>query len=260
MSKFKFALNLQLFSDEGSGDTGVDNVSAAETHTEVETGDNTGAADQSPNNNIEKAFAKRLAAKEAEWNKKLEETTSKYKDYDRHSKASSFLMKQSGFQSMDELYEAIEREELRERAETQGISPEMQKRLDELEQKASKFDEFQQQQARFQETQQFENSLKEFLKDKMLGEKPVDHMDLWKFMEENQIGKPEAAFKAMKAEFLEKQLEEAQKEGMKKVLQAKGNIPPMSGSKSGAQVSAPAPKTMAEARARAMARLNGELN
>jgi hypothetical protein len=257
MKRFALPLNLQLFSDDMGADSGVDSVPAAEGQDAGGTGvEDNGAADQGQQSSFEKAFAKRLAAKEAEWTKQREELEGKYKDYDKHSKASEYLMKQAGFQSMDELYEAIELEGLRERAETQGISPEMQKRLDELEAKASKFDEWQQQQEQQRTASEFESSLKEFVKDKMIGDKPVDHMELWQYMHENQIGKPEAAFKAMKADMLEKQLQDAEKAGMKKLLQAKGSIPNVGGNKAAGHVSAPAPKTFAEARARAMQRMS----
>lgn len=194
-------------------DSGVENVSAAETQTE--SGENTSAADSQPNN-FEKAFAKRLSAKEAEWNKQREELEGKYKDYDRHAKASSYLLKSAGFSSMDELNEAIEMDELRERADKEGITPAMQKRLDELESKANKFDEWQKEQEQQKTVSEFEGKIKAFAQ-----EKGVDHMELWQFMHDQKIGTMEAAFKAFKYEEAAAEREKIEKEAIEKYLASK---------------------------------------
>ncbi|MNU04264.1 hypothetical protein D3C72_2486020 [compost metagenome] len=57
---------------------------------------------------------------------------------------------------------------------------------------------------------------------------------------------------------MQKKLESAEKDGMKKLIQAKGNIPTVPGKTAQGQVVQTAPKTFAEARQRAMQRMNGE--
>lgn len=207
----------------------------------------------------ESSFARRLrehsekevrTAREA-WEKEVSE---KYKDYDTHKELSSYFQEINGMDAMT-LRERVEMERLQARAERENVPTEVLKRLDELEAKAAKADQMEQQQQQVQKIQSFENGLKEFAKDKQLGDKPLDHMELWSFMHENGISKPEAAFKAMKADVLEKQLEEAEKNGMKKLLQAKSSIPNVTGNKAQGVVTSPAPKTFAEARQRAMQRM-----
>jgi 5,10-methylenetetrahydrofolate reductase len=71
----------------------------------------------------------------------------------------------------------------------------------------------------------------------------------------NQIGIMEVAYKAMQYESMKQQLENAKKEGIKEFLAAKGSIPNIPGNSSLGQVQSPAPKTMEEARQRALQRL-----
>jgi hypothetical protein len=62
----------------------------------------------------------------------------------------------------------------------------------------------------------------------------------------------------MRHDALEKQVESAEKEGVKKFLQAKGGIPTIPGKTATGQSVSAAPKTFAEARQRAMQRLTSE--
>lgn len=240
MSKYRWALDLQLFSE----DTGVEVVPAAGEQAE---GGSSGVEGQAAAEPTEKAFASRLAAERA----KLErEYTERYKDYDTHKAISDYFAETNGLDALT-LKERVELERLQERAEQANVPPEVLRRLDELEGKAAKADQLEQ----FQQDQQgrvdFETKIKTFAE-----EKGADHTELWNFMHEHQIQNMEIAYKAMRADQLEQQLAGAEKAGMKKLLQAKGSIPTVSGSTAQGHVSAHAPKTFAEARARAMQRMS----
>jgi hypothetical protein len=216
-----------LFNEDGAigAESGVDTAPAAEVQTNGTSADQQGvdtqaAAEPEKQNNFEKAFAKRLAAEREKWQNEVSE---KYKDYDTHKELSDYFQKINGMDAMT-LKERVEMERLQERAEKENVSPEVLKRLDELEAKAAKADEYEKQQQQNQTLQEFENGLKEFAKDKQLEGKPVDHMELWKYMHENGISKPEAAFKAMKADLLEKQLETAKKDAVDEYLNSKKGV------------------------------------
>lgn len=261
---YRYTLNLQFFAEE----SGVEAVPAAGEQIDVaevedfatpeppaETGvEEQAAAEPGKENNFEKAFAKRLAAEREKWQAEMQKELEKYKDYDVSQKALQYLMRVNNITDMNLLREQLELVELQEQAERQGMSVEELKRLRELEELKAWKQQVEQQQVQQQQIQQFEQMLKDFCQGKEFDGKPLDHMELWKFMHENGVANPETAFKAMKADLLEKQIEKAKKEGVKEFLSAKGSVPKVGGSKaSGAVFPGPA-KTFAEARARAMMR------
>lgn len=265
MSKFRFTLDLQLFSEEmGAVDTGVDTASAAEVQPNAsEPGVETqAAADPEKQNNFEKAFAKRLAEKESEWKGQLEAERAKYKDYDQYKEVAEYFREVNQAQDIMSLRERIEMERLQHQAEEQNLPVEVLKRLNELEAKAAEGEKIKAQQEEEtrlrseQEQQQqvfkeFRTGLETFAKDK-----GVDADSLHQFMYDNQIGNMDAAFKAFKYDELQQQVEKAEKEGVKKFLSAKGSIPTVTGNTAQGHVASPAPKTMADARVRAMQRLS----
>lgn len=247
------------------GSPGVESVSAAETQDTAVTGTSieggttlekiSGVEDQAAAepNNFEKAFAKRLSAERAKWE---QETSTKFQDYDVAKKSLEFMMRSNGINDPMALNEQIELAELEEKAANQNLTVEELQRRQELEELKAWKQQVTEQQQQQQQQQEFETGLKSFCEGKMLGDKPLNHSELWQYMYEQEIGKPEAAYKAMKADILEKQLENAEKEGVKKFLAAKGSIPTVTGNTSQGQVSSTAPKTFAEARARAMQRFS----
>lgn len=219
-----------LFDEDGDigAASGADTVPAAGEQTETPQVESTSepgvdpkaAAEPEKQNNYEKAFAKRLAEAEKKWQAEIAE---KYKDYDTHKELSDYFQKINGMDAMT-LKERVEMERLQERAEKENVPPEVIKRLDELEAKAAKVDEYEKQQQEERSLQEFENGLKEFAKDKLIDGKPIDHMEMWQYMHENGINKPEAALKAMKADFLEKQLETAKKDAVDEYLNSKKGV------------------------------------
>lgn len=243
---FKFRWLTPLFEAEGAigAESGVENVPAAgeqSQRTEVNADpsgvETKGAADPEQQNNFEKAFAKRLSAKEAEIEAKFAE---KYKGYDDYKLAAEYLQKTSGIGDILTLREQIELQQLQERAEEANVPPEVLKRIDQLEAKAAKADEMEAEAKQKEEWQSFETSLKDFCKDKTLDGKAVDHMDLWKYMHENEVTKPDVAFKAMKADLLESKLETAKTDAVKEYLATKTGVK-TEGSQGAAAQSAPVP-------------------
>jgi CRISPR/Cas system CSM-associated protein Csm5 (group 7 of RAMP superfamily) len=122
--------------------------------------------------------------------------------------------------------------------------------LDELEAKAAKAAEYEQQSQAQQAYSQFRQGLEVFAK-----ENGAEPDAIQEFMVNNQIGNMEVAYKAMQYEAMKQQLETAKKEGVKEFLAAKGSIPNIPGNSALGQVQSPAPKTMEEARQRALQRL-----
>lgn len=224
---FKFLWLNPLLDTEGDigAESGVDNASAAEEQlqgsegTESKTGDEgQAAADPDKQNNFEKAFAKRLAAKEAEWEAKNAE---KFKDHDAYKKAAEYLQRTAGISDILTLREEIELVELQERAEKEQVPPAVLKRIDQLEEKAAKGDKLEAEQNQQKEWQAFETSLKFFCEGKEIDGKAVDHTELWKYMHDNDVSKPEIALKAMKADVLEAKLETAKTDAVNDYLKSK---------------------------------------
>ncbi|WP_339317927.1 hypothetical protein [Paenibacillus sp. FSL R10-2734] len=230
--KTRLILDLQLFADE---DPGVESAPAAEVSTETATPEveipetvsesETGveeqvAAEPEKQNNFEKAFAKRLAAERSKWDS---ETAEKYKDYDTHKELSQYLQEINGADALT-LKEQIEMSRLQNRAEANEISPDMQKKLEYLEEKAAKADKLEEKQQEEQRIQTYFSTLEGFAKDK-----GVDSEKLNAFMVENELtydpANPEKSFnlahKAMRADELEQQLSTAKETAVKEYLQSK---------------------------------------
>lgn len=220
--------------DEIEVQTGVDVAPAAEVSSEepetavVEPSEEGAkeevAAEPEKQNNFEKAFAKRLAAEKAKWEKDVSE---KYKDYDTHKELSEYLQEINGADALT-LKETIELEKLQQRAEKNETTPEMQKRIEELEEKSAKFDEFQEQQAKDYTDKIFWGAA-----DKFVEGKGISKEDLNEFMRENEIivsdvtnqeqmeRKFTIAYNAMKAEEYKQQLATAKETAVKEYLQSK---------------------------------------
>lgn len=260
--KYRFPTNLQLFSDEMGADPGVESAPAAEV--QEQSGVDTQAAAEPKDNNFEKAFAKRLSAKEAEWQAKYQELEGKYKDYDDLKSVADYFRELNQAPDVLTLKEKIEMQRLTERAEQEQVPVEVLKRLQELEAKAAKGEELERkQQEEAQRRQQEEEHNKAYQEfrgklDEFAKSKETDADKLYEYMVENQIGNMEAAFKAMRHDELEAKLAEAEKAGMNKLLKAKSSIPTVpSSNQSATKVTAP-PKSFAEARQRAMQRMSAE--
>lgn len=276
MKRYKWKLNLQLFAEEGEVvDTGVEDASDAEMQeeTQTDTGGESGG--------VEKAFAKRLSQAHSKWEaearakfeeekrQEIEKVRSEFKDYDTYREATEFLQKQHGINDIMTLKEQLELTKLQERAAEQNMDPDLLRRMEELESKAARADELEQQRMQEEEERQaaeeqrayeesYFNSMKEYA-----SSKDIDPDKLHGFIMENSLFvNPEnmektfeIAVKAMKHDELLSKLESAEKDGMKKLFQAKGAIPTIKGNSTQGEISSPAPKTFAEARARAMERM-----
>lgn len=227
MKKFRLKLDLQLFND----DSGVEGVSAAEGQTEVTTGEEVAATEPSKE---DVAFSKRLSAAQEKWNAEKETEIQKlrdeYKDHDTYRKAAEYLQKTSGIDNIMSLREEIELQELQERADKENVPPEVIKRIDELEKKAARADELEAKTASEKAAQEFEQSIKTFSEGKEIDGKPLDYAELWEYMHENEIAKPEVAFKAMKADMLEAKLASAKEDAIKDYLNTKKGVKTESGS------------------------------
>src|SRR5690606_13593012 len=136
-------------------------------------------------NNFEKAFAKRLAEKEAKWkadkDAEIQALRDQYTDHDTYELAAEYLQQQAGVPDMITLKEEIKIAQRQERAEKEKGPPSVLKRIDELEAKAAKGEEYEALQKEQAERQEFESTLKTFSEGKTLGDKPLDHMELWKY-------------------------------------------------------------------------------
>lgn len=261
MCKNRFPMNLQFFSEEvDSEPTGVESqeISAAEESTEVPETNEPGvepsdAADPKPNN-FEKAFAKRLSAEREKWEADRAKEQERYRDYDKYEKATQYLMKQGNFQDVQQLNDALEQQMLMERAEQMGITPEIAQRLEQLEQKAQLADQLEQQRDQEQQYQSFRKDLESFASDK-----GVNADDLHNFMFENQIGNKEVAYKAMKADQFEQQLQNAEKEAVKKYLESK-KAPKVESTGTAGTVHTEPAKSWEEARSRALERFKALKN
>ncbi|WP_042165531.1 hypothetical protein [Paenibacillus gorillae] len=228
MKKFLLSLNLQLFADEGAA-SGVEGASAAGEHSQVTGGsDQTGvdnqAAAEPGQNNFEKAFAKRLAAEREKWDAEHKTAMEQYKDHDTYRKAAEYLQRTSGIDNLLTLKEEIELVELQERADKEQVSPEVQRRLEQLEAKAAKADEYEANTQAEKQAQEFETSLKTFCADKEIDGKALDHNELWAYMHENEVANPNIAYKAMKADLLEAKLATANKDAVANYLKTKTGI------------------------------------
>ena len=88
------------------------------------------------------AFAKRLqertqAALMEERQRWEQEVSERYGNYDTYDRAMNFFMKQAGYNDLNSMMQAIEQQDLLQRAEKFGVTPEIQQKLEALEQKAA---------------------------------------------------------------------------------------------------------------------------
>lgn len=264
-------LDLQLFAEEAVPEPESSSVEDEVTEPSVETSD-AGTAPPSDSEQEEpetkeddvtkqESFAKRL---QEQTEKKLAEARQKWeqeqaerlKEYEVYKRATEYLKKHSGIDDLQKLAEEIELAELQERAATQEIPVEVQKRLDELEAKAKQAEEYERERQKQEQVNIFKENLTNFVKDK-----GVEVEALWTFMADNNLpydpDDPEKyftiAYKAMKADELEAKLENAKKEAVKEYLESK-KAPKAEGG-GALVVQNDAPKTWEEARERALARL-----
>lgn len=175
------------------------------------------------------SFAKRLSEEKSKWEK---ETSEKYKDYDLHKDLSSYLSELNGGTDLITLKERAELERLERRAEKEDVSPEVLKRIDDLEAKAAKGVELEQKQ---QETERVTTYFSTM--DKFLEGKGTESKDLNQFMIDNGLTYDatnmeksfDIAYKAMKSEEFEKKANEKESETIKRYLASK-NAPKVEGS------------------------------
>lgn len=179
------------------------------------------------------SFAKRLSEKLSEERQKWEkEVSEKYKDYDTHKQLSEYLAEINGGVDILTLKERVELEKLERRAEKEDVSPEVLKRIDELEAKAAKGEELEKILQEEQRVAAYFSSL-----DKFLEGKGVDPKDLNQFMIDNGLSYDpknmeksfDIAYKAMKAEEFEKKANEKEAETIKRYLASK-SAPKVEGS------------------------------
>jgi hypothetical protein len=249
-------LNLQFFkdgvddggiADPGGGDPPTDPIDPPVVD-DPPTDPPTDDLDQS------KAFAKRLeertqkALQEArqQWE---QETSQKYGNYDQYQQSMEYVMKSAGYNNFDEFQQALQEAQLAERAEQNGIDPEFQSRVELLEQRAQRADELEQQREQEQVMQQFQSALNDFSK-----EKGIEATELESFMMDNQIPNFEMAYRAMKYEQMESDLQNAKDVAVKEYLESK-KAPKVEGSGAPGVVKQDPPKNFAEARERALERL-----
>jgi hypothetical protein len=217
MFKIKLHPFYNLDGDIGDSSPSVEGADTAASTETASVQDETPAATPTE---TEGSFAKRLRehsekAIRAEREKWEKEVSEKYKDYETHKELSAYFQEINGLDAMT-LKERIELDRLQERAAKENLTPEVLKRIDMLEAKAAKADELEQQQQQQAERQKFETSLKEFCKDK-----GVDHMEMWQYMHENGVSRPDVALKAMKAEEFEKKAAAREEEVISKYLASK---------------------------------------
>lgn len=264
---FKIRL-FPLFEEDGAAgaagaasgsETGVEGAAAAGEQSqgtegsESQTGvEGQAAAEPGKQNNFEKAFAKRLADAQSKWEA---DNAEKYKDHDAYKKAAEYLQKTAGIADILTLKEEIELVELQERADKEKVPTAVLKRIDELEAKAAKGDALEAAEKQREEWTTFESSLKDFCKDKAIDGKAIDHMDLWKYMHDNEVSKPEVALKALKADALEAKLETARTDAVNEYLKTKQG-PKIEGSQgAAAQTAARPPESWKEAEQRMLDRV-----
>ncbi|HMK57735.1 MAG TPA: hypothetical protein VK462_01640, partial [Nitrososphaeraceae archaeon] len=195
---------------------------------------------------IEQAFAKRFAAEKA----KLEqEYADKYKDFDTYKEVSEYFREVNEAEDVLSLKERIEMERLQARAEKAEIPVEVQKRLEQLEEKAAKGEELEKHQA----NQQFYNKFRSDL-DKFIEGKDVKADDIEKYMIDNKVPNMEIAYRAMKFDDAQANKEAIKKEAIQEYLNSK-KAPKVEGSGTAGFVQQDPPKTLAEANKRAADRI-----
>lgn len=183
----------------------------------------------------QESFAKRLSEKLAEERAKIEaEFKEKYGDYEAMKDVAEYFREANGFDDVLSLKERIEMERLQSRAEKEGISPEMQRRLEQLEERARRADELEQQRQAEEQQRQEQERLTQFYKEfrgnieTFAKENGANADELERYMIDNEIKKIDVAYKAMKAEEYEKKLQEREQDVIKRYLDSK-NAPRVEG-------------------------------
>lgn len=216
---------LEMDSGASGGETGVETTPDAgvqndsvPAQSEEKTGVNETAAAEP--NNFEKAFAKRLSAKQAEWEAQKAEELKGYqdqlKDFDAYKRAATYLQKSADVPDILSLNEQIELLELQERAEQENVPVGVLKRITELEAKELELNEWK----KTQEEQSTYASFRQEL-EKFATENAANADELHQFMFDNQIVKPDIALKAMQATELATRLATAKEDAIKEYLESK---------------------------------------
>ena len=91
-------------------------------------------------------------------------------------------MKQAGYNDLDSMMQAIEQQDLLQRAEKFGVTPEIQQKLEALEQKAQRAEELEYQREQQELSQRFTQALGQFAQ-----EKGADAVALEQFMVEHNV-------------------------------------------------------------------------
>lgn len=200
------------------------------------------------------AFAKRLqertqAALVEEHQRWEQEVSERYGNYDTYDRAMNFFMKQAGYNDLDSMMQAIEQQDLLQRAEKFGVTPEIQQKLESLEAKAQRAEELEYQREQQQLAQRFTQALGQFAQ-----EKETDAAVLEQFMVEHNVPNFEVAYNAMRAQQLEEQLTSAKETAIQEYLQSK-KAPRVEGSGATGIVSDEPTTDFKVARERALQRL-----
>ncbi|OUB70094.1 MFS transporter [Bacillus thuringiensis serovar zhaodongensis] len=167
------------------------------------------------------AFAKRLqertqAALMEERQRWEQEVSERYGNYDKYDRAINFFQQQAGYNDLDSMMQAIEQQDLLQRAEKFGVTPEIQQKLESLEAKAQRAEELEYQREQHQLSQRFTQALGQFAQ-----EKGADAAALEQFMVEQNVPNFEVAYNAMRAQQLEEQLTSAKETAIQEYLQSK---------------------------------------
>jgi hypothetical protein len=260
MKKFLLQLDLQLFADELGVEGGgiadpapVDNPEPTDPPVDPVPAD----PQDPPTDDLDqsKSFAKRLEertqkALQEERQKWEQETSEKYGNYDQYQQSLEYVMKTAGYNSFEDFQTALQEAQLQERAQQNQVPPEYQSRLEQLEERAKLADQLEKEREDEQVMSQFRSHLTEFSK-----EKGVESEQLEQFMMENQIPNFEMAYRAMRYEQMESDLKNAKDVAVKEYLDSK-KAPKVEGSGTPGIIKEAPPKNFAEARQRALARLN----
>lgn len=258
-------MNLQLFSDElgveggeFAGSQSVEDVTIeppAGNETPIDNPPNLSGEPPAEDLEQSKAFAKRLeertqkalADERAKWE---QENSQKYGNYDQYNQTVQYFMRQSGFDNFDEFQEALKEAEIAERAQQNGVDPEFQQRVEQLEERARIADELEQKQQQEQVYQQFSQALSTFAT-----EKGIEANELEQYMVEHNIPSFDVAYKALRHDQMAEELANAKDIAIKEYLASK-KAPKVEGAGSPGIVKDAPPKTFEESRARALERLN----
>ncbi|CCW05452.1 MULTISPECIES: hypothetical protein [Bacillus] len=167
------------------------------------------------------AFAKRLqertqAALMEERGRWEQEVSERYGNYEKYDRAINFFQQQAGYNDLDSMMQAIEQQDLLQRAEKFGVTPEIQQKLESLEAKAQRAEELEYQREQQQLSQRFTQALGQFAQ-----EKGADAAALEQFMVEQNVPNFEVAYNAMRAQQLEEQLTSAKETAIQEYLQSK---------------------------------------